>query len=162
MGPAGLSVWLCCVVVRTGRIDTNGDLEVWFRKKQKKRVSIKKTTEKSFTHSESSMAANSPQGSLPAPLANTNTYIHVRSTNVGPSCPAARARLKTPGTECRHAMLHERAQKQSSCHGIALLVNVGPSCQSCSCARSKPATQGTVSTVSMIKEKGAGPWGTIH
>ena len=70
------------------------------------------------------MAANSPQGPLPAPLANTNTYIHVHSAYEGPSCPAARARLETPGIVCRHAMLHERAQKAELMQGIALLVTL--------------------------------------
>jgi len=92
------------------RIDTNGDLNVWVHKYIKSRKAH--CTNTFLTHKRAWLP-NSPHGSLPAPFANTNTYKHVRCTNECPSCPAARARLEKPEIDCRHAMVHERAQKRA-------------------------------------------------
>ena len=92
------------------RIDTNGDLKMWVHKYIKSRKAH--CTNTFLTHKRAWLP-NSPHGSLPAPFANTNTYKHVRCTNECPSCPAARARLEKPEIDCRHAMVHERAQKRA-------------------------------------------------
>ena len=95
---------------RETRIDTNGDLKMWVHKYIKSRKAH--CTNTLLTHKRAWLP-NSPHGSLPAPFANTNTYKHVRCTNECPSCPAARARLEKPEIDCRHAMVHERAQKRA-------------------------------------------------